>query len=49
MPAAFPDKVLLGKVDQVAIAPRQQMGQNKSYPVRIRLKNTEGVTLSTPE
>ena len=44
VPAAFPDKVLLGKVDQVAIAPRQVMGQNKSYPVRIRLKNTEGVT-----
>ena len=44
VPAAFPDKVLLGKVDQVAIAPRQQMGsQNKSYPVRIRLSNTEGV------
>jgi HlyD family secretion protein len=43
VPAAFPDKVLLGKVDQVAIAPRQQAGQNKSYPVRIRLANTEGV------
>jgi len=43
VPAAFPDKVLLGKVDQVAIAPRQVMGQNKSYPVRIRLTNTEGV------
>jgi HlyD family secretion protein len=43
VPAAFPDKVLLGKVDQVAIAPRQQPGQNKSYPVRIRLANTEGV------
>jgi HlyD family secretion protein len=43
VPAAFPDKVLLGKVDQVAIAPRQQPGQSKSYPVRIRLANTEGV------
>ena len=43
VPAAFPDKVLLGKVDQVAIAPRMQAGQNKSYPVRIRLANTEGV------
>jgi len=43
VPAAFPDKTLLGKVDQVAIAPRQQPGQNKSYPVRIRLANTVGV------
>jgi HlyD family secretion protein len=43
VPAAFPDKILSGKVDQVAIAPRQQAGQNKSYPVRIRLANTEGV------
>jgi HlyD family secretion protein len=44
VPAAFPDKTLLGKVDQVAIAPRQQLGQNnKSYPVRIRLTNTVGV------
>jgi HlyD family secretion protein len=43
VPAAFPDKTLSGKVDQVAIAPRQQAGQNKSYPVRIRLTNTEGV------
>jgi len=43
VPAAFPDKTLVGKVDQVAIAPRQQTGQNKSYPVRIRLDNTSGV------
>jgi HlyD family secretion protein len=43
VPAAFPDKVLTGKVDQVAIAPRQQLGQNKSYPVRIRLTNVAGV------
>jgi HlyD family secretion protein len=44
VPAAFPDKVLKGSVDQVAIAPRLQVGQNKNYPVRIRLTNTEGVT-----
>ena len=44
VPAAFPDKTLSGTVDQVAIAPRQQAGQNKSYPVRIRLTNTDGVT-----
>ncbi len=43
VPAAFPDKTLVGTVDQVAIAPRQQPGQNKSYPVRIRLTNTAGV------
>jgi HlyD family secretion protein len=43
VPAAFPDKVLLGTVEQVAIAPRQALGQNKSYPVRIRLTNTAGV------
>jgi HlyD family secretion protein len=44
VPAAFPDKTLLGTVKQVAIAPRQAYGQNKSYPVRIRLTNTAGVT-----
>jgi HlyD family secretion protein len=43
VPAAFPDKILLGTVEQVAIAPRQAAGQNKSYPVRIRLTNTAGV------
>jgi HlyD family secretion protein len=43
VPAAFPDKTLAGTVDQVAIAPRMQGGQNKSYPVRIRLTNTAGV------
>lgn len=43
VPAAFPDKTLSGTVEQVAIAPRQQAGQNKSYPVRIRLENTAGV------
>jgi HlyD family secretion protein len=44
VPAAFPDKTLTGKVDQVAIAPRTQLGgQTKSYPVRIRLENTANV------
>lgn len=43
VPAAFPDKTMLGTVEKVAIAPRQQPGQNKSYPVRIRLTQTEGV------
>ncbi len=43
VPAAFPDKVLTGVVEQVAIAPRYT-GQSKSYPVRVRLTNTTGVT-----
>jgi HlyD family secretion protein len=38
VPAAFPDKSLQGTVEQVAIWPRQTVGgQNKSYPVKIRL------------
>jgi HlyD family secretion protein len=44
VPAAFPDKTLTGVVEQVAIAPRQYTGQNKSYPVRVRLTNATGVT-----
>jgi HlyD family secretion protein len=44
VPAAFPDKTLIGRVDQVAISPRQQAGQNKSYPVRIKLNSDTGVT-----
>ena len=43
VPAAFPDKTLSGVVEQVAIAPRYT-GQSKSYPVRVRLTNTTGVT-----
>jgi HlyD family secretion protein len=43
VPAAFPDKTLAGVVEQVAIAPRYT-GQSKSYPVRVRLTNTTGVT-----
>lgn len=43
VPAAFPDKTLLGTVEQVAIAPRQAPGQNKSYAVRVRLANSAGV------
>lgn len=43
VPAAFPDKTLTGVVEQVAIAPRYT-GQSKSYPVRVRLTNTTGVT-----
>ena len=45
VPAAFPDTSLIGTVEQVAIWPRQATGgQNKSYPVKIRLTDTAGVT-----
>ncbi len=37
VPAAFPDKSWTGGVEQVAISPRQNAGQSKNYPVRIRL------------
>lgn len=41
VPAAFPDQVLHGKVDEISVSPRQQLGQNnKSYPVRVRLTDT---------
>ncbi|HZE92128.1 MAG TPA: efflux RND transporter periplasmic adaptor subunit [Rhizobacter sp.] len=37
VPAAFPDKSLHGKVEQVAVTPRQNPGQARNYPVKIRL------------
>lgn len=43
VPAAFPDKSWLGAVEQVAISPRQNAGQSKSYPVKIKLQATEEV------
>jgi HlyD family secretion protein len=43
VPAAFPDKSWKGSVEQVAISPRQNPGQSKSYPVKIRLVATESV------
>lgn len=43
VPAAFPDKSWQGVVEQVAISPRQNPGQSKSYPVKIRLVATGGV------
>lgn len=43
VPAAFPDKSWTGSVEQVAISPRQNPGQSKSYPVKIRLVATESV------
>lgn len=44
VPAAFPDKSLKGTVEQIALAPKQNPGQSRTYPVRIRLNATEGVT-----
>lgn len=43
VPAAFPDKSWTGSVEQVAISPRQNPGQSKSYPVKIRLVATDSV------
>jgi HlyD family secretion protein len=43
VPAAFPDKSMSGRVEQVAISPKQNPGQNKSYMVKIRLDPTDGV------
>lgn len=37
VPAAFPDRSLHGKVEQLAMVPRQNAGQSRAYPVRIRL------------
>lgn len=41
VPAAFPDQSWVGTVEQVAISPRQNPGQSKSYPVKIRLSGTD--------
>jgi HlyD family secretion protein len=37
VPAAFPDRSWAGTVEQVAVSPRQNAGQSKSYAVKIRL------------
>lgn len=52
VPAAFPDKSLSGKVDRIALAPRQNgqqgapaqgvSGQSKNYPVKVRLEAAAG-------
>jgi HlyD family secretion protein len=41
VPAALPDSSWKGTVEQVAIAPKSQAGQSKSYLVRIRLEKQE--------
>lgn len=41
VPAAFPDRSLRGRVVQVAMAPKQNAGQSRTYPVRVRLDVTD--------
>lgn len=39
VPAAFPDESLGGVVEQIGLTPRQNPGQSKTYPVKIKLAN----------
>jgi HlyD family secretion protein len=43
VPAAFPDQSWEGKVERVAISPKQAAGQSKSYLVRIQLAQRENM------
>ena len=43
VPAAFPDKSWKGTVEQVAVAPKSQAGQSKTYLVRIKLEQQKDV------
>jgi len=47
VPAAFPDKAWVGKVETVAVSPRSVAGQSKSYPVKIRIGNVEDIQFHT--
>jgi HlyD family secretion protein len=47
VPAAFPDKSWQGVVETVASSPRSVAGQSKSYPVRIRLTETDELSFHT--
>jgi HlyD family secretion protein len=47
VPAAFPDKSWAGVVERVASSPRTVAGQGKSYLVRIRLSDAEGLRFHT--
>jgi HlyD family secretion protein len=42
VPAAFSDRALHGRVEQLALVPRQNAGQSRAYPVRIRLDPDSG-------
>jgi HlyD family secretion protein len=44
VPAAFPDKTMHGKVEHVAIWPKQTSGQSKIYTAKIRLTVEPGIT-----
>lgn len=41
VPAAFPNKWFRGRVEQVAMAPKQNPGQSRSYSVRVRLEQDD--------
>lgn len=43
VPAAYPDRAWTGIVERMAEAPKQLSGQSKTYEVRIRLNNSEGM------
>lgn len=43
VPAAFSNQSWHGAVEQVAVSPRQNAGQSKSYPVKIRLEAVPGM------
>lgn len=44
VPAAYPDRSLHGTVDRIAVSPRQNAGQGRTYPVRIRLDAQQAAT-----
>lgn len=43
VPAAYSKQSWQGAVEQVAVSPRQNAGQSKSYPVKIRLEAAAGM------
>ena len=47
VPAAFPDRAWMGKVETVAVSPRSQAGQSKTYPVKIRIGNVGDMQFHT--
>lgn len=43
VPSSFPGEKLMGSVEKVALIPRQEPGQSKSYPVTVRLQPNTNV------
>lgn len=43
VPSSFPDKKLIGSVEKIALIPKQEQGQSKSYPVTVRLQPNANV------